>query len=97
MSEEFNETTDLYLALLRRAQEVEDPRLVSMILERLKPEPGHPAAADSGCVVIPFPIHHVQPASSDENACFWPRMAPAQIGAILMVYGVLVIGHSLFV
>ena len=96
MPEEFNETNDLYLQMLRRAQEVEDPRLVSMILERLKSGSEHPATIDSACVVIPFPIHIARPESSEEKFPFWPRLASAQIGVIVMVYSLLIIGHSLF-
>lgn len=95
MPEEFNETTDLYLQLLRRAQEVEDPRLVGMILERLKPEVPHLAAAGSGCVIIPFPQLNTGPEAGPDERRFWPRVAVAQVCYILAFYALVVAGHSL--
>ena len=95
MPEEFNETTDLYLQLLRKAQAVEDPRLVGMILERLKPDATDLLTTEAGCVVIPFPLAVAQPAIPRNESRFWPRIAAAQIAYILAVYVLMVIGHSL--
>ena len=96
MPEEFNETTDLYLQLLRRAQEVEDPRLVSMILERLKSESSPLAAAGSGCIIIPFPPLSTAPEAGPDEPCFWPRVAVVQVCYILAFYALVVAGHSFF-
>ena len=94
MREAFNETTDLYLQLLRKAQEVEDPRLVGMILERLRQGAPHLVATDSGCVVIPFPIGATWSESPPNELCFWPRVAVSQVGYLLTLYAFLVIGHA---
>jgi hypothetical protein len=96
MPEAFNETTDLYLQMLRRAQEVEDPRLVSMILERLTPEAPPLAAAGSGCIIIPFPPLQAGPEAGPDKPRFWPRVAVAQICYILVFYALVVAGHSFF-
>ena len=96
MPEAFNETTDLYLQLLRKAQEVEDPRLVGMILERLKLGAPYLVATDSGCVVIPFPISIPWPEPQPAESCFWPKVAVAQIGCLVAFYALLVVGHSFF-
>lgn len=95
MNEAFNETNDLYLQILRKAQEVEDPRLVGMIMERLKNQPQSLLAADAPCVVIPFPLAAAKPAGLEEDSRFWPRPSAAQISAIFAVYTLLVAGHSL--
>jgi hypothetical protein len=96
MHEDFNETTDLYLQLLRKAQEVEDPRLVGMILERLKEGAPHLLTAETGCVVIPFPMAAVRPSVRIPEPRFWPRVAAAQIGYIVAIYVLLLVGHSYF-
>ena len=53
---DFNETTDLYLQILRDAQFVEDKKLIRMVKERLKQ---NPCAADGPSPpvgeIIPFP------------------------------------------
>lgn len=94
MLTEFNETTDLYLQLLRRAQEVEDPRLVGMILERLKQGAPPLMATDSGCVVIPFPIDAARPEARVDESRFWPQLAAAQVVVIVALYSLLVVGNS---
>ncbi len=96
MREVFNETTDLYLQMLRKAQEVEDPRLVGMIIERLNQNALYLIAADSGCVVIPFPMSIAQLEPHAETPRFWPRVAAAQIGYLVVFYALLVVGHSIF-
>ncbi|MCP3952145.1 MAG: hypothetical protein GY697_08010 [Desulfobacterales bacterium] len=94
MRETFNETTDLYLQLLRKAQEVEDPRLVGMILDRLQQGPPHLMATESGCVVIPFPMNVIRPESCTDEARFWPRGAAAQVGHLMAFYALPVVAHS---
>lgn len=96
MPESFNETTDLYLQLLRKAQEVEDPRLVGMILERLKDATPHLAATHAGGAVIPFPIGVTWSDPRPAISPFWPRMGVAQVGCLVAFYALLVVGHALF-
>ena len=96
MNEEFNETTDLYLQLLRKAQEIEDPRLVGMILERLKNEQPCLLGAKSTCVVIPFPASTMKPDLLVDEYRFWPRLTSAQVGLIAALYMLLIAGHSFF-
>ena len=96
MPETFNETTDLYLQLLRKAQEVEDPRLVGMILKRLKQGVPHPVVTDSGCVIIPFPVSDSWSEPQPAESRFWPKVAIAQVGCLVALYTLLIVGHSLF-
>ena len=96
MPEEFSETTDLYLRMLRKAQAVEDPRLVGMILERLRQPPSQLAVTDAGCVVITFPLTARQAVPRPEEPRFWPRVATVQVGCLVGFYALLVVGHSLF-
>ena len=93
---EFNETTDLYLQILRRAQELEDRKLVALIVDRLKENAQHLLQPDSGCQIIPFPgsISPPPPPPLDEPQ-FWPRMAMVQMGIIVGCYLALVTGHTL--
>ena len=96
MPDEFNESTDLYLQMLRKAQAVEDPRLVGMILERLRQAPPRMATHDSGCVVIRFPLPDRSPQSPPEETYFWPRVAVFQVGCLVGLYALMVFGHTLF-
>ncbi len=97
MRETFNETTDLYLQLLRKAQEVEDPRLVGMILGRLKQRSPHLMDTDSDCVVIPFPMSVAQPEPHADELRFWPRVAAAQVGYHVVFYALVVVVSSFMV
>jgi hypothetical protein len=93
---DFNETTDLYLQLLRKAQELEDPKLVAMIIDRLKKNTQQLLCTDGGCQIIPFPGHQTVliPPPLEERQ-FWPRLASVQMAIILGCYLALVTAHTI--
>ena len=93
---EYNETTDLYLAILREAQRVEDKKLIQLITRKLTPEFDMlpPCPAGGGCRIIPFPCPLVRPESMEEKP-FWPKFAYTQMAILLSGYLAVVFIHGL--
>jgi hypothetical protein len=92
--EGYNETTDLYLEILREAQRIADRKLIAMIQRRLK-SLGHVSHfTSSGCEIIPFPNHLNISHPVTEEPRFWPRFANIQLIALLAGYLLLVGTHS---
>ena len=105
-SDYFDETTDLYLEILRSAQKVEDRKLIRLIGTRLREIGQIIPSTDESCEIILFPgaYSHVvlprpAPASSPvpESAPFWPRFAFRQTvwalsGCAALILGGLLIG-----
>jgi len=88
-----DEAMDLYLRILQRAQEVEDRRLVRMILARLREAPPLLSPAETSNV-IPFPAPRgMVGCHGAGDPPFWPRMAVAQILVMLGGYLLVVMGH----
>jgi hypothetical protein len=85
----YNETTDLYLEILRKAQEVEDRKLIQIIRSRLKEVRAPSTDTRDGCALILFPKLplSVQPAV---HADLWPRFELKHIAAILSAYLLLI-------
>ena len=93
----YNETTDLYLDILRDAQQVEDKKLVQMIRSRLKDLREPALATADGCEVILFPRMAVPSAAPVvEERDFWPKLALQQIAVIFSTYFVVVTAFSIF-
>jgi len=71
--EKYSETTDLYLQMLRNAQQIEDKKLVKLIVKRIHQTT--PALAtyvtDSGCEITPFPLPYISRFPARSNPEFW--------------------------
>ena len=91
---EYNETTDLYLEILREAQKIEDKKLIIMIRERLAGSGLNSFLTPEGCEIIPFPCKSTPPAQPLESG-FWPKMEALQMTLIFFMYLLLVSGHLL--
>ena len=52
---DFNETNDIYLQILTKAQYAEDKKLIVMVMERLKEKGPLVEMPEPVCDVIPFP------------------------------------------
>lgn len=70
-SEEYHETNDIYLEMLREAQNQEDINLVRLIQLKMKNNRPGAYVTDTGCKIIPFPITLLQLPSTTENGDFW--------------------------
>ena len=91
---EYNETTDLYLEILREAQKIEDKKLIMMIKERLEDSGWNSFLTPEGCEIIPFPCTFTQPAQPVESR-FWPKMEALQMILIFFMYLLFVSGNLL--
>lgn len=93
---EYNETTDLYLAILREAQRVEDKKLIQLITRKLTPEFDMLSScpAGGGCRIIPFPCPLVRSEPMEEKP-FWPKFAYTQMAILLSSYLAVVFIHGL--
>ena len=92
---EFNETTDLYLEILREAQKIEDKKLVHIIQSRLRQVRQPVYATSNGCQIIAFPRLFMPSLPQLKKPRFWPKLAYAQIAVIIAGYLLLLTGHSL--
>jgi hypothetical protein len=92
---EYNETTDLYLEILREAQKIEDKKLIMMIRDRLANYGWNSFSTPEGCEIIPFPCKFTPPAQPMESR-FWPKMEALQMTLIFFMYLLLVTGHLLW-
>jgi len=98
---EYNETTDLYLQILREAQRIEDKRLIHLIQQRLR-QLGKAAAvcSDSRGNVILFPQCCSFPApalcSSYTEPRFWLKSTFLQLAIYLLAYLLLISTHTLW-
>ncbi len=91
---EYNETTDLYLEILREAQKIEDKKLITMIKERLASSGLNSFLSSEGCEIIPFPCKFTPPEQPMESR-FWPKMEALQMTLIFFIYLIFVSGHLL--
>lgn len=91
--EPFNQTTDLYLEMLREAQKVEDKKLILMIRRRLRNLRRSPAITGTGCEIIFFPRSVPPLASPVEDHPFWPSPCYVHILIFAALYLLLIIGH----
>jgi hypothetical protein len=92
---EFNETTDLYLEILREAQKIEDKKLVRIIQSRLRQVRQPVYATPNGCRIIAFPRLFAQSFPQLKKPRFWPKLAYTQIAMIIAGYLLLLTGHTL--
>lgn len=85
----YNETTDMYLEILRKAQEIEDKKLVQMIRVRLRDMRAPTTDTKDGCQLIVFPRTPlaIQPVVQSD---LWPRFELQHIVAILCAYLLLI-------
>jgi hypothetical protein len=92
--ENYNETTDLYLEILREAQRIEDKKLVQLIRGRLK-EIKKPAwSTNDGCEVILFPRTIAHSRLLPKHV-YWPKFQWLHITTFLSAYLMLVLGITL--
>lgn len=75
MSEDYSQTNDLYLQMLREAQRVEDRRLAAMILQRLKDNVHLSTHRENDNLIIPFPCPFIPSllTPNDPSARVWPK------------------------
>lgn len=92
----YNETTNLYLDILREAQQVEDRKLIWMIRSRLKELREPTMATTDGCEVILFPRTVMPAVVPVEERDFWPKLALQQIAVIFSSYSIVVTAFSIF-
>jgi len=90
---EFNETTDLYLQILREAQLVEDRKLVRMVSQRLAKGHGCPEDLQEVARIIPFPT--ACNGVAEDSLQLWPKFELAQLMIIVVCYILLIAGSPL--
>ena len=92
--DQFNETTDIYLEILREAQKIEDRKLIMMIHRRLRELQQSSRLTAHGCEIIPFPGSFSPTIPPLQDGPFWPKFAYSQIAAILFSYILLIVGNT---
>jgi hypothetical protein len=94
--EEFNEMTDLYLELLRKAQEVEDKKLIELVRKRLRHTKKAPFFTVGGCEIITFPRTIGTFLPPIKTTSFWPKVEFAQMAVFITCYLLFILGHYLY-
>ncbi len=70
-TEEYHETNDIYLAMLRNAQSQEDKKLVQLIQGKMINNRPRAYITESGCKVIPHPLSIFPIPKTPESGDFW--------------------------
>ncbi|MCP4693717.1 MAG: hypothetical protein GY859_37130 [Desulfobacterales bacterium] len=70
-TDEYHETNDIYLKMLRNAQNQEDKKLVQLIQQKMKANRPKSYVTETGCKVIPFPLSLLPLSPPSENVDFW--------------------------
>ncbi len=70
-TEEYHETNDIYLEMLRKAQNQEDKNLVRLIQQKMKSNRPKAYLTETGCKVIPFPLSILSLPTPPEHGDFW--------------------------
>ncbi len=70
-TDEYHETNDIYLEMLRKAQNQEDKNLVRLIQRKMKDNRPKAYVTGTGCKVIPFPLSLLPLSTPPENSDFW--------------------------
>ncbi len=70
-TEEYHETNDIYLKMLRKAQNQEDKKLVQLIQGKMKNNRPKAHITETGCKVIPFPLSILTIPETPEHGDFW--------------------------
>lgn len=91
--DQFNETTDIYLEILREAQKIEDRKLIMMIHSRLRDLKHASRLTAHGCEIIAFPGNFSTAMPQIQDGPFWPKFAYSQIIAILFSYILLIVSN----
>jgi len=93
----WDESTDLYLEILREAQKVEDRKLARLIARRLRELSQVSPASTDCCEIILFPGGYTPgatpaPAPIQEAVQFWPRFGFRHLLWFFSVYASLLFG-----
>ncbi|MDM8525634.1 hypothetical protein QUF80_19870 [Desulfococcaceae bacterium HSG8] len=96
ISDEYSQTRDIYLEILREAQKVEDRKLIKMVIQRMKDTQMPLYVAETGSNIIPFPIPFVLPIQPIEELPrqIWPKNTLAHLVAMLTGYLLLIATSS---
>ena len=86
---DFNETTDVYLQILRDAQFVEDKKLILMVKDRLRNNGHHAGGMLPAGEIIPFPCSASPVGFLNEEIPLMHKTGYPQLLIIVLVYFIL--------
>lgn len=67
----YSEHRDIYLEILKKAENEADKALVKLIVERLKESDPEPCVTKDGCQVFAFPAASFSPGGTISDQLFW--------------------------